>query len=208
MCTCRSAIWMLRAASGVAVVALLVFGPVGAVSDVPDGAAADASPESAGVQRAAADSFRVQLYATTDRDAAETFQADARQWWAGVEGEAPREVFGTNPSITIEQEDVYHRVRMGAFSSRAQARRAQSFLRRQYPDAFVVESAGAARSAAGRRGSALDRRGTAQHTGVRVGRSVSGAGVCHDGAGGCSVAPGGGPAVVARSTRAGPERRI
>jgi len=36
MCTCRSAIWMLRAASGVAVVALLVFGPVGAVSDVPN----------------------------------------------------------------------------------------------------------------------------------------------------------------------------
>ncbi|PSQ72643.1 MAG: hypothetical protein BRD31_00160 [Bacteroidetes bacterium QH_2_64_26] len=141
MCTCRSAIWTLRAASGAAVVALLVFGPVGAVSDVPDGAAADTSPESAGVQSAAADSFRVQLYATTDRDAAESFRANARQWWTGVEREAPREVFGTNPPITIEQEGVYHRVRMGAFSSRAQARRAQSFLRRQYPDAFIVESA-------------------------------------------------------------------
>ncbi|PSQ62455.1 MAG: hypothetical protein BRD27_02085, partial [Bacteroidetes bacterium QH_10_64_19] len=141
MCTCRSAIWMLRAASGAAVVALLVFGPVGAVSDVPDGAAADTSPESAGVQSAAADSFRVQLYATTDRDAAESFRANARQWWTGVEKEAPRGAFGSNPPITIEQEGVYHRVRIGAFSSRAQARRAQSFLRRQYPDAFIVESA-------------------------------------------------------------------
>ncbi len=134
MCTCRSAIWMLRgAAAGVVAVALLVFGPVGA--------AADGTTAPAGVQNAAADSYQVQLYATTDRDAAETFQADARQWWASVEEEAPKGVFGTNPPITVEQEGVYHRVRMGAFASRAQARRAQSFLRREYPDAFIVEGA-------------------------------------------------------------------
>jgi hypothetical protein len=141
MRTRRFAIWMLRGVvAGGVIAVLLASGAVGGVS----GLSVEAAEMQGAVDRSdnrglVADSFRVQLYATTERDAAESFRADVRQWWRSVEREAPSDVFRVNPPLTLEQEGVYHRVRMGAFSSRGQARRARSFLRRQYPDAFIVE---------------------------------------------------------------------
>jgi len=129
---------MLRGIALGGVVAVLL-----ALSGFVPGGTVEAAETMVGTQSGAgsiaADSFRVQLYATTDRGAAESFRSNARQWWASVEDEAPRGVFGADPPLTVEQDGVYYRVRVGAFSSRAQARRAQSFLRGQYPDAFVVE---------------------------------------------------------------------
>ncbi|MFB6272585.1 MAG: SPOR domain-containing protein [Salinibacter sp.] len=86
-----------------------------------------------------ASAFRVQLYATTKRAAAESFRVEARRWWAKVSDEAPSDVFAPDPSLIIVQGGKYYRVRMGTFSARAQARRARTFLTRQYPDAFVVQ---------------------------------------------------------------------
>lgn len=144
MHTRRFAIWVLRGVTaGGLVTALLVLGPVGAMSGVGvEAVQSEEAAEQSNNRGIVADSFRVQLYATTDQDAATSFRANVRQWWASVEEEAPNEVFGSNPPLTVEQEGVYHRVHMGAFSSRVQARRARSFLRRQYPDAFIVEGSG------------------------------------------------------------------
>lgn len=89
-----------------------------------------------GEPRSAPDSFRVQLYATTEREAAESFRAKVRRWWVGEQ--VPSGVFEDNPSLTIEHADPYYRVHAGAFSERGQAGRAQSFLSQQYPDAFVT----------------------------------------------------------------------
>jgi len=94
----------------------------------------------------AADSFRVQLYATTERGSAESFRARVRQWWASAWRQAPSDVLGADPPLRIEHADPYYRVHLGAFSARDRARRAQSFLQRQYPEAFVVQRAPAAGS--------------------------------------------------------------
>lgn len=84
--------------------------------------------------------FQVQLYATVDRDAAASFRSEVRNWWSGIESRAPTGLFGARPPITIEHDGSYHRVRMGAFPTRSEASRAQAFLTRRYPDAYVVRS--------------------------------------------------------------------
>ena len=95
----------------------------------------------------AVDSFRVQVYVTTERGAAESVRSEVRQWWSGGRNQAPSGVFGTDPPMTIEHAEPYYRVQVGNFSSRDQARRAQSFLARQYPDAFVVQRVPSERAA-------------------------------------------------------------
>ena len=88
----------------------------------------------------AVDSFRVQLYAATERGEAEGFRAKVRQWWSRVKPKAPSDVFGPSPSLRIEHAEPYYRVHLGAFSAQDRAYRAQSFLQRQYPNAFVTRA--------------------------------------------------------------------
>lgn len=90
----------------------------------------------------AADSFRVQVYATTEREAAESFRATVREWWARVGDQAPSDVFGASPPLTVEHDAPYYRVRIGSFATRGEARRAREFLRREYSDAFIVSQEG------------------------------------------------------------------
>lgn len=85
--------------------------------------------------------FRVQLYAGTEQKAAESFRSKVRTWWSKAEDEAPSNVFGPDPPLTVEHARPYYRVHFGAFSARPQARRAQVFLRQEYPEAFVVRTA-------------------------------------------------------------------
>lgn len=88
----------------------------------------------------AADSFRVQLYAATEQEQAESFRASVRQWWSSAKQRAPSGVFGPDPPIRIEHEGKYYRIWMGTFSTRSEALRAQDFLARQYSDAFVART--------------------------------------------------------------------
>jgi len=57
--------------------------------------------------------FRVQVYATTEREDAQSLRAEARQWWQEAQEQAPSGVFEDGPLLTIEQEGAYYRVRMG-----------------------------------------------------------------------------------------------
>jgi len=120
-----------------------VFLAGGAVEAFPESPFGNDGPspvrEGNGISGSVADSFQVQLYATTDRAAAESFREKVRNWWAGAQDEAPEDVFSDAPPLTLEHDPPYYRVRIGAFSSRPQARRARSFLRGQYPEAFIAE---------------------------------------------------------------------
>lgn len=87
------------------------------------------------------DSFRVQLFATKDEEAATSFRSEVRRWWWRARSQAPSGVFRTTPPLIIEHVDPYYRVHIGTFSTSDQAKRAKNFLQREYPEAFVVQDA-------------------------------------------------------------------
>ncbi|MFB6230247.1 MAG: SPOR domain-containing protein [Salinibacter sp.] len=89
------------------------------------------------------DSFRVQLFASTKRAGAESFRSEVRRWWSRVKGQAPIGVFGTDPVLAIRYDGTYHQVLMGGFAVRSEAQQGRAFLRRRYPDAFIVRTGGA-----------------------------------------------------------------
>lgn len=84
--------------------------------------------------------FRIQVYSAQDQEASQEFREKVRQWWANVQGEAPTDLFGTQPPIVIEYSQPYYRVRIGAFADREEATDALEFVRREYPGAFVARS--------------------------------------------------------------------
>lgn len=79
--------------------------------------------------------FRVQVFSSTDRQAAERVRADALRWFQSVRGTAgaPAEM-----EAVMAYVQPYYRVRLGAFADRADADRAVPLVRREYPEAFVV----------------------------------------------------------------------
>ncbi|PSQ81348.1 MAG: hypothetical protein BRD41_02750 [Bacteroidetes bacterium QS_1_63_11] len=87
--------------------------------------------------------FQVQVYATTEREDAQSLRAEARRWWRGAQEQAPSGIFEDGPLLTVEQEGAYYRVQMGAFSTRDEARRARNFVSKKYSDAFIVQTGSA-----------------------------------------------------------------
>lgn len=81
------------------------------------------------------DGYRVQVFNTASRDAAERVRGDAQEWWSAVRSEpgAPRQM-----DIVIAYQQPYYRVRMGAFGTREEADRALALVRQRFPDAFLV----------------------------------------------------------------------
>lgn len=92
----------------------------------------------AGVERTV-QGFRVQILSSKDRDAAERAAVQAEQWWREQAGEAPGDLFAADdlPVYTVFRQP-YYRVRVGNFTSRAEAERALEYLSKRYSDAFIA----------------------------------------------------------------------
>lgn len=103
--------------------------------EVPgQGAATPPSEPSEPVARQV-DGYRVQVFNTASRDAAERVRSDAIDWWSAAQSSAnaPREM-----DVIVAYQQPYYRVRMGAFATREEADRALALVRQRFPDAFLV----------------------------------------------------------------------
>ncbi len=78
------------------------------------------------------DGFRIQVFTTEDRSAAERIRAEAEAW-SGAQGGAAGRLRGE-----VAYLQPYYRVRLGAFASRAEAEEALAGVRARYPEAFLV----------------------------------------------------------------------
>jgi hypothetical protein len=78
------------------------------------------------------DGFRVQVFSSDDRSAAERVRAEAEAWSRGQGGAAG----GLRGEVAYLEP--YYRVRLGAFASRAAAEEALTAVRAAYPEAFLV----------------------------------------------------------------------
>ena len=79
--------------------------------------------------------FRIQVFSSDDRQAADRVRADATRWFESVQGNpgAPDRL-----DAEIAYIQPYYRVRLGAFAERAEADRALTLVRRRFAEAFVV----------------------------------------------------------------------
>jgi len=83
--------------------------------------------------------FRIQLFASDSKPAADAVRDQALTWWRGIREELhAQEAFPHGmPSAVVFARPSY-RVRVGAFESRAQGEAALEMLRERFPEAFLV----------------------------------------------------------------------
>jgi len=84
--------------------------------------------------------FRIQVYSAQDKQSADQFREQVRQWWSEAQEDVPEDVFGRSLPIVVEYGQPYYRVRIGAFATRDEASDALSFVQREFTDAFVARS--------------------------------------------------------------------
>ena len=83
--------------------------------------------------------FRIQLFSSDNKPAADRVYEDAVRWWSVRSGspEASEAFeFGFQPAVVYSRP--YYRVRIGAFRSRSEAESALEIIRAQYSEAFIV----------------------------------------------------------------------
>lgn len=79
--------------------------------------------------------YRVQIFNTANRDAAERLRGEASDWWRTL-SDADR---GAQPTdVIVSYQQPYYRVRLGAYATREEADRALAVVRQRYEDAFLV----------------------------------------------------------------------
>lgn len=93
------------------------------------------TPEPAPAPSRQMDGFRVQIYASDSPAGGEQARADAEAWWAA---EQRRSGFAAPLDAYVVTLDGLYKVRMGAFTSRADAESALALVRTRFPDAFLV----------------------------------------------------------------------
>lgn len=96
---------------------------------------------SKGVRRVV-EGFRIQIFSSREKSAAERRRADARAWWEQIrqQAEVPEDLFPEQLPTNIAYRPPYYRVRIGSFAERQRAEEALSFVQRKYPDAFIAQS--------------------------------------------------------------------
>ena len=98
----------------------------------------------AGVERTV-EGYRVQIFSTDDRRAADEVYTEAEAWWASHrENDELREVFGDavpeEPPVHLIYRQPLYRVRVGDFTSQERARQLMRVLRDDFSDAFIARS--------------------------------------------------------------------
>jgi len=98
----------------------------------------------AGVERTV-EGYRVQIFSTDDRRAADEVYTEAEAWWASHrESDALREVFEDavpeEPPVHLIYRQPLYRVRVGNFTSQERARQLMQVLRDEFSDAFIARS--------------------------------------------------------------------
>lgn len=98
----------------------------------------------AGVERTV-EGFRVQIFSTDDRRAADEVYTEAEEWWAShQESDELRDIFGEalpeEPPVHLIYSQPLYRVRLGDFTSQERARQFMRVLRDDFPDAFIARS--------------------------------------------------------------------
>jgi hypothetical protein len=93
-----------------------------------------AVPDGSGGERVV-DGYRVQIFSSDSRDAAEGVRTQAEGWWRSVQSQsgAPDDL-----SPTVAYLQPYYRVRVGGFEFRDEAEAALPFVRARFPEAFIV----------------------------------------------------------------------
>lgn len=81
--------------------------------------------------------FRIQIMASDQEGSARRVENEARSWWQNNRSSAPAVLANSFPSYVVYQSP-YYKVRIGNFLTRSEADQAVTFLRRMYPDAWVV----------------------------------------------------------------------
>ena len=89
-----------------------------------------------GVRRAI-EGFRIQVFSARDKQAAQNFREEIRQWWEENRDDAPGAALGDDPPIIVKYSQPYYRVRIGAFADREVAEQALAFVNTSYPKAFI-----------------------------------------------------------------------
>lgn len=82
--------------------------------------------------------FRIQIYSTQEKRAAEEMLRTTTSWWERAKDDAPAPLKDGDLAAVIEYRQPYYRVRVGAFASRQQAERVLDFVKEEYPDAFIT----------------------------------------------------------------------
>jgi hypothetical protein len=90
-----------------------------------------------GVQRTV-EGFRVQVFSARDKQAAQDFREQVRQWWEQNKNNAATSSLGEEPPIVVQYTQPYYRVRIGAFADRDAAEEALEFVRQNYSNAFIA----------------------------------------------------------------------
>ncbi len=82
--------------------------------------------------------FRVQIYASGTRDGADSKRREVVQWWATNKTGAPTVMGRGDLPIYVPQQQGLYKVRIGNYLTRQEADQAAAFLRRKFPDTFIV----------------------------------------------------------------------
>lgn len=99
---------------------------------IPDQAGPAPAPQEPQAQQV--EGYRVQIFSSASRDAAEGVRSEAASWWQRAQpAGGPRAM-----EVQVAYLQPYYRVRMGAFATREEADAALALVRRQYPEAFLV----------------------------------------------------------------------
>jgi hypothetical protein len=93
---------------------------------------------SRGVRRVV-EGFRIQIFSTREKSAAERRRTEARSWWEQVRQneEVPEDLFPEQLPTDVAYRQPYYRVRVGSFAERSRAEQALALVRQKYPDAFI-----------------------------------------------------------------------
>ncbi len=84
--------------------------------------------------------FRIQIFTTTEKPAADEKVTAALAWWRqGAAAQRPPSLAAEGDlTVDVEWKQPYYRVRLGAFAGRAEAGEALAAVQKRFPDAFLV----------------------------------------------------------------------
>lgn len=97
-------------------------------------------PSASAPARRTARGYRLQVFSTPDKQAADAQVSAISQWWQSQKGSKVPGLFqGSTPPIYTIYRQPYYRIRIGNFTSRQQAQQALSAVASRFPGAMIVQ---------------------------------------------------------------------